>query len=157
MKTRRNKINLTLIGFAILAFIFLFAYANPVNALLNFLFTVKNETTAVQSISTIRTLQAQYASKRQGKFAPNFDELIRTVQLHDDFHGESPVINGYIYKMTVHETDGSKLAFYSITADPPVDGISFFPERRHYYYDSTIRTIKCTEENRQATAGDTSI
>jgi len=116
-----------------------------------------NETTAVQSINTIRTLQAQYASKHQSKFAPNFDELIKSVQLKDEFRGDKPVVNGYIYTMTVQEQSGTKPSFYSVTADPQVgEGISA-TGTRHFYFDSTLGSIKSTEENRPAKPEDPSI
>lgn len=116
-----------------------------------------NETTAVQSLSTVRTLQAQYASKHQGKFAPNFDELIKSVQLDEKFKGESPVVNGYIYKMTVQEPSGTQPAFYSIVADPQVSEGVTATGSRHFYFDSTLGTTKQTEENRPAKADDPSI
>lgn len=116
-----------------------------------------NETSGVQSISTIRTLQGQYASKHQGKFAPNFDELIKSVQLDDKFKGESPVVNGYIFKMTVQESSGTQPSFYSVTADPQVSEGVTSTGTRHFYFDSTLGTIKSTEENRPAKADDPSI
>lgn len=116
-----------------------------------------NETTAVQSVSTIRTLQSQYASKHQGKFAPNFDELIKSVQLDEKFKGESPVVNGYIYKMTVQEPTGTQPSFYSIIADPQVSEGVTATGTRHFYFDSTLGTVKSTEENRPAKADDPSI
>jgi len=116
-----------------------------------------NETTAVQSISTIRTLQAQYASKHQGKFATNFDELIKSVQLKDEFKGERPVVNGYIYTMTVEEPSASQPSFYSINADPQVSEGIQATGTRHLYFDSTLGTIKQTEDNRPANKDDPSI
>ena len=105
-----------------------------------------NENTALQSINTIRTLQGQYASKHQGKFASNFDELIKSVQLDDKFKGENPVVNGYIYTMTVQEPSGSTPAFYSIKANPQVaEGIQA-TGTRYFYFDSTLGTIKYSEE-----------
>jgi prepilin-type N-terminal cleavage/methylation domain-containing protein len=111
-----------------------------------------NETSAVTSINTIKTLQANYASKHQGKFAPNFDELIKSVQLDERFTGESPVVNGYIFKMTVQESSGSKPSFYSINADPQTGSGT-----RHFYFDSSLGTTKTTEEERPAKADDKSI
>ena len=99
-----------------------------------------NETSAVQSINTIKTLQIGYASKHRGTFAPNFDELIKTAQLDERFAGESPVVNGYIFKMTVQEPSGTKPAFYSINADPQEGSGS-----RHFYFDSTLATTKSTD------------
>jgi len=116
-----------------------------------------NETSAVQSISTIRTLQAQYASKHQGKFAPNFDELIKSVQLDEKFKGERPVVNGYIFALTVQEPSGTKPSFYSIIADPQVSEGIQATGSRHMYFDSTLGTIKQTEDNRPAKADDPSI
>ena len=75
-----------------------------------------NEATAAQSLDKIRTFQAQYAAKNRGKFA-NFDELIKSVGLDEKFAGERPVINGYIFTLTVEEASATKPAFYKITAD----------------------------------------
>lgn len=111
-----------------------------------------NETSAVQSINTIKTLQISYAGKHQGRFAPNFDELIKTVQLDERFAGEAPVVNGYVFKMTVQESSGSKPSFYSINADPQEGSGS-----RHFYFDSTLGTTRSTEEDRPAKADDPTI
>lgn len=108
-----------------------------------------NETSAAQSIQTIKTLQIGYAGKHQGKFAPNFDTLIKTAGLDERFAGENPLINGYIFTMTVQEPSGSKPAFYSVNADPQEGSGS-----RHFYFDSTLGTTKSTDEDRPAKADD---
>ncbi len=108
-----------------------------------------NETSAAQSINTIKTLQIGYASKHQGKFAPTFDELIKSAQLDERFAGENPVVNGYVFKLTVQEPSGSKPAFYAINADPQEGSGS-----RHFYFDSTLGTTKSTDEDRPAKADD---
>jgi prepilin-type N-terminal cleavage/methylation domain-containing protein len=104
-----------------------------------------NETSAAQSINTIKTLQIGYAGKHQGKFAPNFEELIKSAGLDERFAGENPIVNGYIFKMTVQEPSGTKPAFYSINADPQEGSGT-----AHYYFDSTLGTTKVTQENRPA-------
>lgn len=116
-----------------------------------------NEATAAQSIQTIKTLQAQYASKHQGKFAPNFDELIKSVQLDEKFAGQNPVVNGYTFTMKVEEQSATKPSFYSINADPQVSEGIQATGTRHFYFDSTLGTTKATEENRPAKADDPSI
>ncbi len=116
-----------------------------------------NETTTVQSITTIRTLQAQYASKHRGSFAPNFDELIKSVGLDTDFKGERPVVNGYIYTMKVQEQSNTQPSFYSIIADPQVSEGLQATGTRHFYFDSSLGAIKSTEENRSAKAEDPSV
>ncbi len=120
--------------------------------------TVKagNETSAVQSITMIRTSQARYASKHQGIFALNFDELIKT-GLDDIFIGEQPVVNGYIFTMKVEQPFNGKSAFYTINADPQISEGMQSTGVRHFYIDSVSSSIKFTEENRPAKAEDPSM
>lgn len=115
-----------------------------------------NETTAAQSIDQIRKFQAQYASRNKGNFG-TFDELIAKVSLDEKFKGENPVVNGYIFKMTVVQASSSTPASYAVNADPQVpEGISA-TGTRHFYTDSNLSTIKGTDENRPAKADDPSI
>jgi prepilin-type N-terminal cleavage/methylation domain-containing protein len=116
-----------------------------------------NETTAAQTIQTMKTLQTTYASKHQGKFAANFDELIKSVQLDEKFKGQNPVVNGYTFTMKVEEPSATKPSFYSINADPQVSEGIQATGTGHYYFDSTLGTTKATEENRPAKADDPSI
>lgn len=115
-----------------------------------------NENTAAQTLDKVRTFQTQYAARNKGKFA-NFDELIRTVGMDEKFAGERPVVNGYIFTITVEEPSTTKPSFYSITADPQVSEGIQATGNRHFYTDSTLSTIKATDENRPAKADDPSI
>lgn len=115
-----------------------------------------NENAAAQSVNQIRTYQSQYAGKNRGKFA-TFDQLITAVGLDERFKGERPVINGYIFTLTAEEPSGTKPGSYSVTADPQVaEGVSATGVR-HFYTDSTLGTIKVTDENRPAKADDPSM
>jgi prepilin-type N-terminal cleavage/methylation domain-containing protein len=115
-----------------------------------------NETAAAQTVDKLRVYQNQYAARNHGKFA-TFDDLIKSVGLDERFTGERPVVNGYIYSLTVNESSGSKPASYSVNADPQVgDGVSS-TGTRHFYTDSNLSTIKATDENRPAKADDPSI
>lgn len=115
-----------------------------------------NETTAAQMVDNIRKFQAQYASRNKGNFA-TFDELIAKVSLDEKFKGERPVVNGYIFTMTVIPASASVPSSYSITADPQVpEGISA-TGTRHFYTDSNLSSIKGTDENRPAKADDPAI
>ena len=116
-----------------------------------------NETAATQSIDTIRKLQVQYAAKNQGNFATSFDELIRSLSFDDKFRGERPVVNGYIYTLKTQERTQSQPSFYSINADPQVSEGITATGTRHFYFDSTLSTIRSTEENRPAKADDPAI
>ncbi len=108
-----------------------------------------NEAAAIQTVDTIRKLQAQYSANHEGNFAPTFDELIKTLDLDSAFSGINPVINGYVYKMDSRERTQSQPAFYSISADPQVsEGITRTGER-HFYFDSTLSKIQSSENDRQ--------
>jgi prepilin-type N-terminal cleavage/methylation domain len=104
-----------------------------------------NENAAQQSLDRIRTLQIQYAGKNQGRFA-TFDQLIQSGQLDERFAGESPVVNGYRFTMTVDPPTANQPAKFSINADPQVtEGVSRTGDR-HFYTDSTLSTIKYSDE-----------
>lgn len=116
-----------------------------------------NETAATQAIDTVRKLQVQYAAKHQGNFAPSFDELIKTLAFDDKFKGERPLVNGYIFTLKAQQSTQSQPAFYSINADPQLaEGIRA-TGTRHFYTDSTLSTIRYTEENRPAKPDDPGI
>jgi prepilin-type N-terminal cleavage/methylation domain-containing protein len=116
-----------------------------------------NETTASQTLDNIRKFQTQYASRHQGKFAKNFEELIKAGSLDERFKGDKPVINGYIFEMKVQDPSGTTPSFFSVNADPQVDAGLTATGNRHFYVDSTLATIKVTEESRQAKPDDGSL
>ncbi|HLM59246.1 MAG TPA: hypothetical protein VK308_00450, partial [Pyrinomonadaceae bacterium] len=77
MTNQSNKFILAAIGFGFFAFIFAsLIIVNPF-FFIERLLKIYSTTTVIQSVSAIRTLQAQYASKNEGNFALNFDELIK--------------------------------------------------------------------------------
>jgi len=112
-----------------------------------------NETAAAQSIDNIRKFEAQYASRNHGNFA-TFDELIAKVSLDEKFKGEGPLVNGYIFKLTVEPASASRPSSYSITADPQVGEGVTATGTRHYYTDSSLSSIKATDENRPSKVDD---
>lgn len=115
-----------------------------------------NETATTQALDRIRTYQAGYAARNKGKFG-TFEDLIRVSGLDEQYAGERPVVNGYVYTLVIEEPSESRPGFYSINADPQVaEGITA-TGNRHFYTDSSIGTIKATDENRPAKQDDPSI
>ncbi len=111
----------------------------------------ENEIFAIRSISKIREMQREYASKHIGKFASNFDELNnyelnKLFTLDERFRGENPIINGYVFEIKVIEPSGSHPAFYSIRANPQISEGFNATGMRFFYFDSTVGTIKYSEE-----------
>jgi prepilin-type N-terminal cleavage/methylation domain-containing protein len=116
-----------------------------------------NEASAATTIQTIRTCQASYAGKNNGKFA-NFSTLVQQGCLDGEkFAGETPVISGYTFTMTIEEGSGTKAAKFSLNVDPQdSEGIDA-TGNRHFYFDSTLGAVKVTDENRPAKADDPSM
>lgn len=99
-----------------------------------------NETAAAQSVKQINERQVQHASKR--KDFGTFDELIAETGFNENFKGEKPVVNGYIFTLTVEKRASGKAAFWSVNADPetPTSGT------RRFYMDSTLSNIRYNDE-----------
>lgn len=139
-------------------FVFMFAVSAPVSSRSLVYFGLKeNEEFAVKTIKTVAKLQKQYAENHQGKFASNFDELIAAENLDENLHGEIPVVHGYAFNMKTEDPRDEKPGFYLITADPEREVGPDKTGSIHFYFDSTLKTIKVTSELRQASAVDPSI
>ena len=115
-----------------------------------------NETSAQQILDRMRTFQAQYASRNKGRFA-TFDQLVEFAGLDEAYRGTEPVVNGYRFSMKIIEPSSSIPASYSINADPVNDDGITATGRRHFYTDSSLGTIKATDERRPAVPTDPSI
>lgn len=113
-----------------------------------------NESNAVSIISSLRTKQNEYAAEHSGKFASSFAAF---GEFKTKMVGDKVVSDGYIFTIEFKESDNTKPAFYSITADAQIYYWIFPAGAWHLYFDSRLQTIKFTEENRQATADDSSL
>jgi prepilin-type N-terminal cleavage/methylation domain-containing protein len=106
-----------------------------------------NETTAAQTMQTIRTCQASYSGKHQGKFAPTFAELVKAGCLDEGkFKDEPVVINGYVYSMNAEEPTATKPAFYKVNIDPQVATGVQATGNRYFYFDSNLSAVKFSED-----------
>lgn len=114
-----------------------------------------NENAAAQTLDRIRTYQAQYSARNRGRFA-TFDQLITTTGLDEKFAGERPVVNGYVFTLTLEDPSSSTPASYKINADPQVPTGVTATGTRFFYTDSAIGTIKAND-TQPAKAEDPSI
>ena len=113
-----------------------------------------NETAAIQTIDTIKKLEADYALGHRGEFG-TLEELVKEGGGLDSnrFGGERPSSNGYIYTLKVTKKAPGQPANYTINADPEVpDGISA-TGKRHFYYDPGLATAR-ENPDQPATAND---
>ena len=114
-----------------------------------------NETAAATMMDRLRTYQAQYASRNKGNFA-TFDKLIAGGGLDEQFAGEAPVVNGYIFTMELVEQSSSAPASYKIWAEPQVPTGVTATGTRFFFTSSSISSIKAKDGER-ATEADPSI
>jgi prepilin-type N-terminal cleavage/methylation domain-containing protein len=104
-----------------------------------------NETSAIKSLDTMRTMQSQYAGKHRGDFG-TFKELVENVGLDSKFgEGDTPVVNGYIFKMVVTPKSTSQPASYKIYATPQVETGVQKTGSRSFYMSSGTSTVKFKE------------
>ena len=113
-----------------------------------------NEAAAAQSVDNIRKFQSQYAANHKGNFG-TFEDLIQSTGLDEKFRGDSPVVNGYIFKMTKVDGSSNGPPKYEIWADPQSTGTTGSGSR-HFYTSSALSTIK-GNDNEQAKDTDPSI
>jgi prepilin-type N-terminal cleavage/methylation domain-containing protein len=99
-----------------------------------------NENAAIQSLRQINQNQISYKT-RKGRYA-SFDELVKETEFNENFKGEKPVFNGYVYTMTLRERSAGQTPFFSVKADPE----SSSSGTRHFYIDSEKSTIKVNDE-----------
>ena len=103
-----------------------------------------DETSAIQTLRTIATAQAQ-ARATKGSYG-DFNTLVQAGFLDQRFAGETPVLRGYRFRMTAGEND------FSVNADPQASSGQEATGGRHFYLDSTDNDIHA---NRGQTAAKT--
>jgi prepilin-type N-terminal cleavage/methylation domain-containing protein len=104
-----------------------------------------NETAAIKTLDSIRTLQIQYSSRNRGEFA-TFDDLIKSGALDPRFAGERPVVQGYVYTLKVIPKSANQPASFTLNADPQIaEGIRA-TGTRHFYIDPDVSAIRANNE-----------
>lgn len=101
-----------------------------------------NETSAIKSLDTMRTLQSQYAGKNQGNFG-TFKQLVEKVGLDSKFgEGDIPVVNGYTFEMELKPKSASEPASYKIYALPQLETGVQATGSRSFFVSSGTSTVK---------------
>ena len=105
-----------------------------------------NETAAIESLKTLAVNQRLYYKQHQGNAYGTFDQLIADVNLDKKFAGDTPIVSGYVYKITLKEKASGQPPFYAINTDPQkTDGLGA-TGKNHYYLDANSDTIKVNDQ-----------
>ena len=105
------------------------------------------EATAAQHLKNLAAAEQNYFDNF-GDYA-TFDQLIAAgILLNEGFAGESPAVDGYVFRLRLVPRAGERAPSYSINADPRAAGGG-----RHLYLDSEVIGIRYSD-GRPANATD---
>jgi len=93
-----------------------------------------NEASAVAALNTIRVAQTKFGIDHQGKYG-NFKDLFSEGYLDKRFNFDTPVIRGYIFRLTLKPKSEGQVASYSVNADPEQSSGISATGRNFYYFD----------------------
>ena len=96
-----------------------------------------NETSALKGVSTIAAIETQYFNTHGRKFG-TFEELVHESLIDARFRGEAPVVDGYVYHLTINQSAANGQLMYLVTADPQDSSTG----RNHFYLDSSSYEIR---------------
>ena len=77
-----------------------------------------NEAAAISHLQRIATAQATFYNTKNRTGYGTFDQLSSGGYLDPKFKGDTPVVDGYIYKMTLTAKSGNQPPGFAVNADP---------------------------------------
>ncbi|HKP38882.1 MAG TPA: hypothetical protein VJT71_18635 [Pyrinomonadaceae bacterium] len=101
-----------------------------------------NAVAAIKALETIDAAERQYHATQGQKYG-TFQDLVREQLVDSRFNTEAPVVDGYVYKLTISHNG------YVVTANP----LNSSTGRNHFYRDSTSDVIRVNSD-RIAGPGD---
>jgi Tfp pilus assembly protein PilE len=102
-----------------------------------------NETAAIKTLRTIAAVETQYYNTHGRKFG-TFGELADEQLLDARFRGEAPIVDAYVYRLTIVGDSSNAPQKYVVTADPQ-DGSAGI---NHFYLDSSSGEIHVNSNQR---------
>lgn len=77
-----------------------------------------NEAAAITHLGRISTAQVTFFNTKNRTTYGTFDQLSSGGYLGKQFTGETPLVDGYIYRMTITAKSGNQPAAFGVNADP---------------------------------------
>lgn len=107
-----------------------------------------NETAAVLHVRTIQSAEMQYFDTRRQQFV-TFPQLVAERMLDSRFAADTPLVDGYRFRLNLAPLNTSGLHSFTLHADPE----SSSSGTRHFYLDSKDWTVRVNPKQ-PATASD---
>ena len=104
-----------------------------------------NEAAAISHLQRVATAQVTYYNTKNRSGYGTFDQLSSGGYLEARFKGDTPVVDGYIYRMTITPKSGTNPPGFGVSADPQKPtGITATGSR--YFYASSDTGITSNNE-----------
>ena len=110
-----------------------------------------NEAAAVATLNAIKLAQTKYVADHKGQYG-TFPEMFAEGYLDKRFNFDRPLIQGYIFSVTLIPKSPGKTATYSLNANPEQFG-GVTATGRFFYYTDPENGI-CFSKSHPATADD---
>jgi type II secretory pathway pseudopilin PulG len=114
-----------------------------------------NEAAAIKSIITIVEQQKLYYNLHQRTFG-TFDEMLKGGLLDSRFAGTAPVVDGFVYTMTVTPKSTTQQGAFAVNADPALSEGFGATGKNHFYLNSNNDAVH-VNSTQPATARDPTI
>lgn len=115
-----------------------------------------NEASAIKTLNTIAEQQKLYYNLHQRNSFGTFDEMLKGGLLDSRFEGTAPVVDGFVYTMSVTAKSTTQQAAFAVNADPALTEGFGATGKNHFYLDSNNNTIH-VNGTQPATASDPTI
>lgn len=102
-----------------------------------------NETVAIKILETIAAEENYYVATHRLRFG-TFAELVNESLIDARFKGEAPVVDGYVYQLTINQPAPNAQPMFALTADPQDSSTG----RNHFYRDSSSEEIRFNPDRR---------
>ena len=95
-----------------------------------------NEAAAITHLGRISTAQVTYFNTKNRSGYGSFDQLSQGGYLGKQFTGDTPLVDGYIYKMAITTKSGNQPPGYAVNADPQKPTGITATGNRYFYISS---------------------
>ena len=112
-----------------------------------------NEAAAIKTLGTIATVQVAYYNSKNRSAYGTFDQLVESGLLDKRFAGDAPVVDGYVYVMTVTPKSANQPPAYGCQANPQQPTGVTATGNQFFYKGSDTSTVH-TNPEKPATAED---
>lgn len=107
-----------------------------------------NEAAAVQHLKTIQAVELQYYNTHERNFG-TFNQLVADEMLGKRFSGVTPIVDGYVFTLTLTAASSGQSGSFTLNADPQASDTG----TNHFYVSSSDSTIRVNKD-RPAGAAD---